>query len=294
MSDFLNGVTKPSEIAPMRSTFIIGTCNARCIQCPMRYSGEIQQGAVGKGGERIKYAEYKNVLRALSYEESIINFLPLASEFLLYKHWRDLAMSLRSTGVKLRFSTNAMALTKDNAEFLISNKLLGATTFSIDASSKETHSKIRIGLDYDKVVSNIRYFAAFASQHNYVIQLGFSMVLMVLNYKDMPGFVDLARSVREAGNGRVPVSIGIHSLQCVGPEKYLEFVETAHHSFINPIELGVAFSELQKKAEEANIQVVVFNKFKIKDFNDKYLSTLMGGVNPFHMEMVPRQRTAAQ
>lgn len=282
MKDFLTGEVRPCSIAPMRSTFVIAVCNARCVQCPMKYSGAIQEGALNENGTRKKLVEYNQLLRALAHEEDIVNFLPLASEILLYPHWKKLALKLRDIGVKLRFSTNAMALSAESTRFLIDNALIGTITFSMDGSSKPVYENVRINLNFEKVVENIKYFFYYASKKNYAIQTGFSFVVMQRNFLDMPGFVDLVATFRRKRGGvKIGASIGVHSLQLVGPEEYLKFMEQEHHCGIDPVKLGEAFAKTQERAERQGIQVVVFNKYKINEFNEKYLKTLLSGKNPF-------------
>lgn len=283
LRDFLLGNSRPSSIAPFRAATVIGICNARCVQCPMKFNGEIQDGYLTKDGKRERYIDYEQLLLSLVHGGDILSFSPVASEILIYPHWKSLAIKLRDLGVKLRFSTNGSALVERNVEFLIDNAVLSAMTFSIDAATKSTYDNLRVNLKFETIVENIKYFFHYAAKNNYSIQVGFSFCLMKRNYSEMAGFVDLVDSFRLAGENKISVGIGIHSLQQVGPKGYLNFMKEEHHSTIEPVSLGRAFAGMQERADALGIQVTVFNKYPLPAFNSKYLAELLAGNKPFVM-----------
>ena len=45
VQDFVTGNVHPSVVAPFRQANLIAVCNARCIHCPGRFTGDISEGA---------------------------------------------------------------------------------------------------------------------------------------------------------------------------------------------------------------------------------------------------------
>jgi sulfatase maturation enzyme AslB (radical SAM superfamily) len=281
--DFLIGQVKPVTVSPVREINIISVCNARCIQCPGKFSGEIEHGLLLKGGVRIKEIEYSQVLRALTKDGDILNFFLNGSELFLYSKWKALSLKLRDAGARIRLCTNAMALTESNARFLIDNKALGAMNVSMDAATKDLYERIRVNLKFDRVVKNVKYLLGYAAQEGYSFHISFSFCLMRVNFMDLPAFVDLAAAYREAGQNKITVSIDVQNMREIGAGGYVEFMKTAHHSTIDPVALGNAFAEMKNRADARGIPVAVFSRYSLDVFNKTYLDKLLSGENPWRL-----------
>ena len=122
-------------------------CNARCFMCP-HSSMKRRQGFMEK-------KLYQKIIDEAT--EMGINFINLHNfgEPFLDKDlvWR--IKYAKEKGIKkISTNTNGQTLTEKLAEGLIEVGL-DEIFFSIDAASRETYEKIRIGLNYDKVVANI-------------------------------------------------------------------------------------------------------------------------------------------
>jgi sulfatase maturation enzyme AslB (radical SAM superfamily) len=279
--DFLIGQVKPVTLSPVREINIISICNARCIQCPGNFSGEIEHGLRIKGGIRIKEIEYSQVLRALGREGDILNFFLNGSELFLYSNWKELCLKLRDVGAKIRLCTNAMALTESNARFLIDNMALGALNVSMDAGTKGLYERIRVNLKYDSVVKNVKYLLSYAAQKEYSFHASFSFCLMRSNFTDLPAFVELVAEYKEAGQGKITVSIDVQNMREIGPGGYVEFMKTEHHSTIDPAALGNAFADMESRADALGIQAGIFSRYSLEAFNKTYLARLLSGENPW-------------
>ncbi len=61
-------------------------------------------------------------------------------------------------GTKIMFYTNGSGLDEDLAEFIVArrNRIL-RIVFSIDECEKERYERIRVGLDFDRVIKNLEY-----------------------------------------------------------------------------------------------------------------------------------------
>ena len=66
---------------------------------------------------------------------------------------------------------------------------------SLDAATKETYQKIRIGCDFDRVLRNIRRFIELKkNKRAFFPEISFRYIVMKYNVQEMPAFLDLAAS----------------------------------------------------------------------------------------------------
>jgi len=107
-------------------------------------------------------------------------------EPLLNPEWPDIAQLLRSHGLKLWLLTSGLSLAKHARRV---TELFDAVTVSLDGTNAETYAAIR-GLDaFDKVCDGIRAVT------NAGAQVSIRVTLQRANYREMPGFVTLARQL---------------------------------------------------------------------------------------------------
>ena len=124
------------------------TCNARCVMCPynkMTRPKEIMPIELFKKIVDDCLREGVKNFNLNFYNEPFLD--PLIFERIKY-------LNLKSVRVKL-FS-NGSTLNKEKAEELLKSGL-DEVVFSVDSHIKEVYEKIRKGLNFDAVVSNISY-----------------------------------------------------------------------------------------------------------------------------------------
>jgi MoaA/NifB/PqqE/SkfB family radical SAM enzyme len=127
-------------------------CNSKCIMCPRRHLKRPLKHMSKQLFEKIIQDCIKKPLKKINFfwfGDPLCH--PQITKFLRYARGK-----LKKT--KFYVSTNAELLTKDKADEILSKKLLDVINFDIDGYSKQTYEKIRIGLDFDKVVRNVCYF----------------------------------------------------------------------------------------------------------------------------------------
>lgn len=112
---------------------------------------------------------------------------------------------------------------------------------SLDAATKETYNKIRIGSDFDRVISNVKKFIELKKKMKArVPEISFRFIVMTVNVHEMPEYIDLIASLGDKkvfGDGS--------RIDFVGN---LEFPEVAHLSVHNiPDEILQATIERAKK-----------------------------------------------
>lgn len=137
----------------------INACNARCIMCPVEeWKGNSKKVVSDTLWEKFVYnvAPYKDWIEKIT--------LTRDGEPLLDKKLSNRVRDLKEAGIKkVVIVTNAQVLTpKKSLELLESG--IDEVMFSVDGLSKEVYEKIRRGLEYEKVLSNIMYFIALRNE----------------------------------------------------------------------------------------------------------------------------------
>ncbi|HVF39761.1 MAG TPA: radical SAM protein [Gemmatimonadaceae bacterium] len=146
----------PSETQPSFPPYVqlqtINACQASCTMCPFdTYSKVFQRG-------RIDDVLFEKITAEIAEHPEIHAFIPmLQNEPLLDKRLFDRLRRFRqiSSGrVSLELVTNGALLTDEAIEG-IRDVNLDVLDISLDAATRETYEKIRIGLDFDAVMAGV-------------------------------------------------------------------------------------------------------------------------------------------
>jgi len=173
---------------PLVTFYLTDRCNSRCVTCDYWRHGR----------DNLSLARLEVLLpslRALGTQVVLLS----GGEPLLNPEWREIATLLRSRDLRLWLLTSGLSLGKHAAQVAA---LFDSVTVSLDGTTSATYRAIR-GLDaFDKVCGGIR--AAVAAG----IPVGLRVTLQHANYRELPGFVTLARElgVREVSFLAVDVS----------------------------------------------------------------------------------------
>lgn len=127
-------------------------CNARCPHCPYTNSN-IRE--TYKDAPFIEPKIFKKIADECGKYHAFIR-LTGGGEPLLHPQILELIEYAKKKNAKIGLITNGSLLTPEKAERLLAVNT-DAIEFSVDAADKETYSKIRVGLDFDKVKRNIFY-----------------------------------------------------------------------------------------------------------------------------------------
>ena len=165
-----------------------GTCNHRCVFCGMDFMGY-----------EPKFLDTKIIEKRLSEMGRLgVKSIMYAGEGepLLHKDIIDLILATRKAGIDVALTTNGVLLDKE-----IVDKILGCITWikvSIDAGTKETHSKIHgTNLkDFDRVIENLRYAVKVRGDKRYETTIGTQFLLLPDNWHEAEL---LAQKVKDIG-----------------------------------------------------------------------------------------------
>ena len=175
---------------PLVTLYLSERCNSRCITCDYW-----RNGAGDMSVETV--TRLLPGLRKLRTEVVLIS----GGEPLLNPHWVAITELLRAQGLKLWLLTAGLSLAKHARR---AATLFDAITVSLDGTNAKTYAAIR-GLDaFDKVCEGIEAAAAAGAS------VGLRVTLQRANYRELPGFVELARRLGVSRVSFLAVDVANH------------------------------------------------------------------------------------
>jgi MoaA/NifB/PqqE/SkfB family radical SAM enzyme len=167
---------KQLERLPLAILYLTERCNSRCITCDYWRTGHIDMTL--DSVERLLPS-----LRRLATQVVLIS----GGEPLINPQWRSIARLLADNGMRLWLLTSGLSLVK-HAHGVTG--MFDAITVSLDGTDGATYAAIR-GLDaFDNVCAGIEACADLG------VPAGVRVTLQRANYRQLPGFIDLARRLR--------------------------------------------------------------------------------------------------
>jgi len=184
VSDWLDGKTIYPiyiEISPS------GTCNHRCKFCAFDFMG-YKSRFLDKEILSERITEMGNLgVKSIMYAGE--------GEPLLHKDIINIILLTKNAGIDVALTTNGVLLTKE-----IIDKTLSSITWikvSIDAGTKETHSKIHgtIINDFNRIIENLRYAVKVRNDNNYKTTIGAQFLLLNENYHEIELLTQILKDI---------------------------------------------------------------------------------------------------
>lgn len=170
---------------PLQLDFELNTgCNLDCAVCP----GGLK--SLKHGVQLMDFKMFKDIIdEGISYGVKAVN-LNFINEPLLRKDIADFIEYARKKGVlDIMFNTNGTFLNQEISRRLVFSGLTKLSV-SLDAFTKETYQKIRIGADFDRVKSNILNFLKIRSQLKSKLPLlKLTYLVTAINYSELEDFL---------------------------------------------------------------------------------------------------------
>jgi len=164
---------RPLQRLPLVTLYLTERCNSRCVTCDYWRHGRTD----------LDPESVRRLLPSLMQLQTRVALLS-GGEPLLNPQWREIAVLLRSSGLQLWLLTSGLSLAKHAQQ---AAQLFQSITVSVDGTDAATYQAIR-GLDaFNKVCAGIRAAAARA------VPVSIRVTLQRANYRQLPGFVELAR-----------------------------------------------------------------------------------------------------
>lgn len=186
-------------------------CNKKCIICENTYWDEKQQD--------LSMEQFKHIVRQFQ----TLRWVNLTGEgdAFLNKDYIKMIEYLKKKSVSVYLVDSFDMITPEISKKLVDLGVDGIYV-SMDASTKETYEKIKVGCDFDRSVGNIKALVDYKKNiDSPVPELCFRYVMTTLNYKESPGFIDLVRRFgtwKELGDGSKIHFVGLLSFPQI--EKY--------------------------------------------------------------------------
>jgi sulfatase maturation enzyme AslB (radical SAM superfamily) len=159
---------------------VIG-CDAKCPFCPQR--------KIDRKPALMPESTWKKIIdetRGLG-----ITYRPfLQNEALIDKRLPEIISYIKQDATaRVEINTNGNLLAKDTAYKLL-DAGLDLIRFSVDAFSADTYAQCRVGLDYQRVVDNIKRFIGIVRGDHYGVVIEVRMIDMDINKHEQKGFID--------------------------------------------------------------------------------------------------------
>ncbi len=202
----------------------VTACQLKCVMCP-------RTAFLKELGKRkdMSLETYKKIARYFSNTE-FVYFTGWEGEPLLHKDiftMIEIAKTFCSVGIV----TNGMSLTEETSRSLIEASL-DFITVSMAGAAKETHERIRIGSDFDKICENVRTLLNFKTAKP---EVNLSFLMTKGNIGELPLFIKLAKDL---GADRV-----------TAPN--LSYIATPIHDEMKAFSCGAIDESFLKKIKEA-------------------------------------------
>jgi MoaA/NifB/PqqE/SkfB family radical SAM enzyme len=172
---------------PLITLYITERCNSRCVTCDYWRHGrnDMNLGSIARLLPALE--QWGTRLVVLSGGEPLLN-----------PEWMSIAQLLKSKGLDVWLLTSGLSLAKHARR---AAELFAAITVSLDGTDRATYAAIR-GLDaFDQVCAGIR---GAVSQG---VPPSLRITLQRANYRQMPAFVDLARTLGARQVSFLPVDV---------------------------------------------------------------------------------------
>ncbi|MCO5143925.1 MAG: radical SAM protein [Oligoflexia bacterium] len=259
VKDYHLGEVKPDVVGAFRQVQLVAKCNARCVMCPGKFTGEIVNGGA---------ITEDNIALALDHSKDVLDFFCNGSEFLLYSGWRQVADILKKDGCEsLRISTNGMLLNETNVRYLIDHNVVGHLNISLNAGTPETLEKIQKNVRYDRLEKNIEFLFKYASEKDNYFPVSFSFIILRSNLHELPLFIDLIHKFRQMGTKLHPHAL-VMSLENAGLSDYRTFLFEEHPEFVPEKERIEIFKTTKEKAQNLGVEIELYNFADARSLDD--------------------------
>jgi radical SAM protein with 4Fe4S-binding SPASM domain len=224
---------------------ITNQCNLRCIMC--YFSDERIYRRKREDISIEDFAAIASQVFPLCHKMS----LSIATEPLIHRRFGELlAIAAKYRIPRVYMNTNGLLLSETIIHQMIESQF-HAVAVSIDAATKETYERIRVGSHFDNVIANIQAVnRAKARLNSDVPHLTFNFVLMKSNIEELPALVRLAHGLKVEGIAAV------HMVPYTNTNTHEESLER-HKDLCNHM-----LDATRETAKQYNVHVALPNNFE--------------------------------
>ena len=170
-SDNVQPFYRQAFYTDLPTTFIVETnssCNYHCLMCPYHGGRQNHKPTFIKPGAYVDmdYDVFKRVVDEIAalprpHQGDVTAMVSpyRRGEFLLYAHWREAIAYIKANGLRGYFSSNGSRWTQDDVDYIVDSGL-DQIQISIEGHDPDSHKKIRLNNEYEKVANTVRMIMA--------------------------------------------------------------------------------------------------------------------------------------
>ena len=165
-------------------------CNLKCVMCEHTYWHEPNR--------EMSFAEFKYIIDQFP-KLKWIGLTGIGASF-LNKDFLKILEYVKSKSTYVEIYDNFIFITPEIGEKLIQ---LGIDRIiaSVDAATKETYEKIRVGANFNNVINNLKTFINLKREmDSHFPELDFHFIVSNVNFREIPDYVDLISSLGASGS----------------------------------------------------------------------------------------------
>ncbi len=169
-------------------------CSLRCIMCEHTYWNE---KPIDMNFEQFKYIidQFPNLfwVGLTGIGESFLN-----------KDFMKMLYYAKEKGISVELYDPFIYLTKEISKNIIKDELITRLYISLDACTKETYEKIRVGANFDVVINNLRNFIKIKNKlKSKYPKISFHFIVNKINVKEIPDYVDFVYELIKKGEEKI-------------------------------------------------------------------------------------------
>jgi len=207
-------------------------CNLKCIMCEHTYWNEPNRD--------MTFEEFKAIINQFPKLKWI--GLTGIGESFLNKDFIKMLEYVKSKNIIVELYDSFFFIDEKTAEKLLDLKV-EKIFVSLDATTKETYEKIRVGSNFEKVISNVKnMFRLKKERHQYFPIIAFHYIVNKYNVHEMLQYIDLVHSIAQEENVTVQFTRMLHEFKEI-KDLYTEIPEEI-------------VKEVNEKANKFGIKVV--------------------------------------
>lgn len=165
-------------------------CVFRCLKCEHTYWNEKNKD--------MTFEQFKHIVDQFPNLKAC-SPTGISDQF-LNKDYLKMLRYLKSKGIFVNIFDHFFHIKEEIARELIDISV-DRIWMSIDAATKETYEKLMVGLDFEKVTTNLKNFIKLKREMKSPLpEICFHFIVTKDNYREMPEFLDLVRSLTVEDN----------------------------------------------------------------------------------------------
>ncbi|MBL4759658.1 MAG: radical SAM protein [Mariprofundaceae bacterium] len=173
-------------------------CNAKCVMCPL--SVDEFDGYQADRMLRVRLMSddlFDKICEEITpYADQMRRVtIQLLGEPLLDKKLESRIARLKKIGIKEVFFSSNGSLFDEKRCVSILESGVDEVDFSVDGATKKTFEKIRVGLDYDEVINNIKRFVKIRNEKNSDVTVRIRFTLQSDNMKELDQYYEFWKDI---------------------------------------------------------------------------------------------------